>query len=260
MEEIRKKDLYFIFCQNGTKKNVKKMESSLNNSLVKIEEEKVLNNNYYILYHLILPNNYKENLIPLSLTYDSDKNNEALEYYMSYIQCKKDEIFKYNLIFDPVYDNSSYCLNQIFLPILTQFNIFHKMIPKNEDKNFLISLFLNTIDYISETKTYDIESEFFVSFFIEIDKLKESEEKKKILINFFEKINFVKIFENYATNSEMEKSNITVELLKILKNSWNKLINFAGDNKKMCEKIDVFIMFYLFYKNPEFFFLYFIRE
>ena len=254
MEETQKQDIYFIFCEKGTKNTVKKMELSLNNSLVKIEEEKVLNNNYYILYHLILPNNYKENLIPLSLTYDSDKNNEALEYYMSYIQCKKDEIFKYNLIFDPVYDNSSYCLNQIFLPILTQFNIFHKMIPKNEDKNFLISLFLNTIDYISETKTYDIESEFFVSFFIEIDKLKESEEKKKILINFFEKINFVKIFENYATNSEMEKSNITVELLKILKNSWNKLINFAGDNEKMCEKIDVFIMFYLFYKNPEFFF------
>ena len=254
MEEIPKKDLYFIFCQRGAKKTVKKMESSLDNSQIKIEEEKVLNDNYYILYHLILPNNYKENSIPLSLTNDSDKNSEALEYYMSYIQCKKEENFKYNLIFDPVYDNRSYCLNQIFLPILTQFNIFQKMIQKKEDKNFLISLFSNTIDYISETKTYDIESKFFVVFFIEIVKLKESEDKKKILINFFEKINFVKIFENYLTNSEMEKSDITIDELKILKNSWNTLIKIAPDNEKIREKIDVFIMFFLFYKNPELFF------
>ena len=89
MEETQKQDIYFIFCEKGTKNTVKKMESSLDNSFVKIEEEKSLDDNYYILYHLILPNNYKENLFTLSLINDSDKNSEKLEYYMSYIQCKK---------------------------------------------------------------------------------------------------------------------------------------------------------------------------
>ena len=158
------------------------------------------------------------------------------------------------MIFDPVDDNNLNRLNQTILPILTQFNIFREKIKNNEDKKNLISLFLNTIDYISETKTYDIESKFFVVFLIEIDKLAESDDKKKILLNFFEKINFPKLFENYVTTSEMNKNNITVDELKILKNFWNKLIKIAADNERIIEKIDLFIMFYLFYKSPEFFF------
>ena len=254
MEENQKKDLYFIFCQKGTNNTVKKMETSLDKSRVEIEEQKVLNDTYYILYHLLLPDDSKEKPFALTLTCDSGKDNDKLECYMSYIQCKKDEIFKYNLNFIPIYENNSSALNQTFLPYLTQFEIFHERIKQNEDKENLISLFLNTIDYISEKKTYDIESNFLVRFFIEIDKLEKKENKKLILENFFEKINFNKIFENYLTNSEFEKIDVSNVELKFLKNSWNNLVEMFSDNEKIRENIDIFILYYLYYKNSEFFF------
>ena len=255
MEENEKKEIYFILCQNFIKSTVASIDTnSVVKKIEKLEEKNIEEDKIYILYHLILSNNYKGKPFNITLV------NNMMECYTCYTILKNDEKIKYNLVFEPIYSDSPNNMNQILLPFQTQFQIFLNFFLsqiENQENSIINSFFLNTIEYISHCKSTDLNMKSLFLLFIKIYELndkKEGTNKNKILINFFEKINFAKLFENWVANMENSKEVITNEESKILKNVRNKLIEDTGNNEEINEKIDLFIMFYIIYLKPNYFF------
>ena len=254
MEDIPEKEIYFIFCQKGTKTTVINLETnSIVKSFKKLEEKKLPDNNIYILYHLQLSSKYKEKSFNLTLV------DENAECYVSYIYSKKDEKFKYSLSFQPIYDNNNHNLNQVPLPYKTQFDIFYYYLKENKDNDssYINSLFLDTIEYLSKNKDIGLDQKTLLFLFLEINKInpKDKEiDKKKIFEDFFKKINFVKLFEHCLINKKNINQEITLDELKVLKNIRNELVTSTGNKEDINENIDLFIMFYMIYINPEYFF------
>ena len=93
--------------------------------------------------------------------------------------------------------------------------------------------------------------------FFEINKINPKEEeinKRIILENFFTKINFSKLFEICLEKRKNLMEKINLDDLEILKGKRAELIKNIGNKKDLNEKIDLFIMFYMIYKKPEYFF------
>ena len=178
---------------------------------------------------------------------------------MSYIYSKKDEKFKYSLSFQPIYDNNPNNLNQVPLPFKTQFDIFYNFLKRDNDKDasYTNSLFFDTIEYLANNKDMGLDQKTLLSLFLEINRInpRDKEIDKKIIYeNFFKKINFVKLFEHCLINKKNINKEIIEDELKILKNIRNELVTITGNKEDINENIDIFIMFYLIYIKPEYFF------
>ena len=255
MEENEKKEIYFILCQNFKKSTVASIDTnSVVKKVEKLEEKNIEEDKIYILYHLIISNNYKGKPFNITLV------NNMLECYTCYTILKNNEKIKYNLVFEPIYSDNSNNLNQILLSFKTQFNIFLNFFlsqKENQENNIKNSFFLNTIEYVSRCKSTDLNQKSLLLLFSKIYELNDKKEeinKDNILIYFFEKINFDKLFENWLANKENQREEITNEESKILKNIRNKLIINTGNKEEITEKIDLFIMFYIIYLKPVYFF------
>ena len=251
MEDLPKNEIYFIFCQKGPKCTIAKIDTNfIVKSANKLKEENA-NGDIRILYHIKLSNDYNGRPFTLTLI------NESAEYYICYISCKKNEKFKYNLVFESIKSDIPDNIKQIKIPFYTQFEIFKVWLNEKSDVNLMNLLYLNTIDYISENKTNDINQKILLLLFMDIYGLKDKEEelnKNDIIKYFFTKINFNNFFEDCISNKFDSNKEITLDELKMLKNIRNYLIERTGNKEEINENIDLFIMFYLIYIKPEYFF------
>ena len=251
MEDIQKNEIYFIFCQKSSESTVQFEKNNILKSFKKLGGQKLSDNNIYSLYHLNLSSNYLGK--PMAITLMDD----MAECYMSYIYSKNNEKFKYHLSFEPIYANNPNNLNQVFLPFKTQFEIFYSFLQKEKNKSLINSLFLDTIEYLSDYKAIGLDENTLLFLFIEINKINPKEEeidKNLILNNFFKKINFSKLFEHCLETKKNFMKDISADQLNILKGKRLELIKITGDKEEINEKIDLFIMFYMIYKKPEYFF------
>ena len=249
MEDVEKKDLYFIFCQKGIKSTVINLEKNLVvTSSTKKAEKTISDENNYILYNIQLSNDYKGKPFTITLV------DEVAELYVSYIYRIQKEKFKYDLLFEPVYSSSNN-LNQIILPFNTQFQIFYEYFEKKGDDNIINTLFLDSIEYISDKKAGGFNLKNVIFLFFEINKLNDKSEeinKQKLLEKFFIKINFDKLFENCLINKININNEVTLDELKLMKNTRKELIKIVGSKQEIYEKINIFILFIMINAKPEF--------
>ena len=249
MERIKEKKIYFIYTQNGEKSNIEKVETNSIVKEVKVIKQEIISNNTYILFCLILNDDYSEKPFALTLI-----DNHG-EFYFSNIFSKASVKFKYKMLFEHFYNKgSTNSLNQFILPYIEQYNYFKQNL---KDDYSLNDLYINSINDLIENKEKN-DYEFLLYLFLDIYnayKTSKNEDYIKTFIKFFKDINF-EIFEIESQNKTL---NIPIEKLQFLFDTHkirNELISIMGNNDEINYKIDAFLGFYYLNFNPKLFILF----
>ena len=247
MERIKKKKIYFIYSQNGEKSNIEKVETNSIVKEVKVVKQEIISNNTYILFCLILNDDYSGKPFALTLI-----DNHG-EFYFSNIFSKTPVKFKYKMLFEHFYNKgSTNSLNQFILPYIEQYNYFKHNL---KDDYSLNDLYINSINDLIENKEKN-DYEFLLYLFLDIYNAYKTSNNKdyiKTLIKFFKDINF-EIFE-----IQSKTLNIPLEQLQFLYNTHkirNELISITGNNDEINGKIDAFLGFYYLNFNPKLYILF----
>jgi hypothetical protein len=189
--------IYFIFSQKNSKINIDLLE---NEEIIKIEQISSGNilNYSYILYCLTISNKKKVNNTTLTLL-----DNRG-DLYTADIHLNKDEIFQYNIHFEPSDDNLN-SLNQVKLEEKEQFTIFKNSL--QNDNNIFYKLYLSRTNSFLEEMHSKINYESLLIFILELYALyRQHNELKDIIKLLFEKMNLKNI--NYKINDNSESSSL----------------------------------------------------
>ena len=256
MEKLDTKKIYFIYSQIGKKSNIQAINAQKIVKKVKKIEEKISENNLYILYCLELFNDFKEKPFTLILI---DNNTNI---YSTNIYPKSPGKFKYDILFDldKYNQNQTYSLDQIIKPYKEQFNIFKNYL--KDDEKALNDLFLDSINYLSE-KNPDSDYNFIMSVFVAIYQLFKYNPNifTKTIKKYFEELN-LELLEKYGKNNKNSeeivkpKLDINQDDLDIFSNIHNirkELIKITEDKEEINNKIDAFLGFYYIYFKPKLF-------
>jgi len=247
MERIKKKKIYFIYTQNGEKSNIEKIETNSIVKEVKVVKKEIISNNTYILFCLILNDDYSGKPFALTLI-----DNHG-EFYFCNIFSKTPVKFKYKMLFEHFYNKgSTNSLNQFILPYIEQYNYFKKNL---KDDYSLNDLYINSINDLIENKEKN-DYEFLLYLFLDIYnyyKINNNKDYNKTLIKFFKDINF-EIFDiqSKALNIPNEKLQILFDTHSIR----NELILITENKEEINYKIDAFLGFYYLNFNPKLYILF----
>ena len=112
LEQKSNKTIYFLYAQNSEESESATLEKNQKIKDIQIIKKDKIEEYNYILYSLILSNNFQENIISLFLTKSGEK-------YVASIECLKlDQTnFKYKIDFKPFSKNNMNNLKQITLTI-----------------------------------------------------------------------------------------------------------------------------------------------
>ena len=244
--------IYFIYSRKEQKKNIEKIEP--NEHIIKIEQitsgiisSGEILNAFYALYCLTISNKTKVNSTTLTII-----DNQG-ELYSANINIKKQDPLRFQVIFES-YDNKiENSLGQIILPIDAQFTIFKNNL-KNDDK-LLCYLYSNRLNGLLDKNTkndYNIIFNFFLELYSQYNTCNEL---KKVLIAFFENLNFKNIKNLHKTlEKNVPQYDITIfDKYDMLR---KHLISITNNKEKTNENIDVFLGYYYLFYKPKLFISY----
>ena len=256
MDDLEENITFFIYCYEGEKNNIARIETNnIVKNVKKIKEEKKDNDNY-ILYRLTLPNDYKGK--PFALTLIDNKGN----LFFKNIYSK--EKFKYEMIFESFYKNEKKnCLNQKILSYKEQF-IFYKNCFKDDDI-ILNELFINSINNIFKGQNKELDYKFLLFLFIEIFKEYKNNPNnliKNTIKKYFKDLNY-KLFQKKKYSDDLEsipKDNLDINPkdLEIISEEdtyklRDELISITGNELGLNIKIDTFLAYYYIFYKPKLF-------
>jgi hypothetical protein len=254
MEEndIPKSFIYFIYSQQGNQNNIAKFEKNKIVTKVEKEEEKIINQEMWIIYQIELSDGYKDNPFTLIMI------DKSLNYYYKDIYPGK---YQFDIKFIPLQKKETDSLNQVSLSFIEQFNIFKGCINnKLEDLN---ELFICSIHYSNEI-SQDSYYNFMLFLFTEIYQQYKKDPNifKEAIKKYFEDLK-IQLFEERKKHKydKFSKPKIDDNLKDLsIFSDVNKireeLILITNNNEKTNTNIDVFLCFYFIHFKPKLFIKY----
>ena len=246
--------IYFIYSEKGPKTNILKIET--NEQIIKIEpitsgiiSSGEILNYMYTLYCLTISNNNKNNINSTNLTIIDNQG----EIYTASINIKDQNLLRFQVIFQS-YDNKiDHSLGQVILPFQVQYTIFKDNI-KNDDK-LLYNLYSNRLNSLLDNNKKN-EYEIIFNFFLELyNQYNTFNTLKKIIIAFFEKLNFKNI-NNLHQNHELNVPQYDINIFEKYDMIRKDLISITNNKENINENIDVFLGYYYLFYKPKLFILY----